>query len=404
MGASQAIARGFQYGLLIFALTALLGLANATKIWGDLSRDQLLTHLHAGTLGWITIGVFAIAAWIFGAASPSLGRYLAGSAVVTAAYVIAFWTGNFPARAIFGAIELVVIYAWWGWAARRALSEGLGRISVPKLSVALGLTTLVVGSTLGVIVQAQLALSQASQQTGNLISAHAGAQVGGYLVLVAAGIVEWQLLGERPPSRAGQLQAALLFLSGIALSVGLLLNVSPLLLVQIVCQVAGIAIVAFRIGGAAVRARWTEAGAAPHSAIVVGFLILGAALTVDLVVQFIRTQDPTSIPAGLFTALSHTMFVGVMTNALFGAIYLLTRDRPRAWAWADQLIFWGLNLGAAAFIVVLLAVGSSAGAGPFAHPVAYTAPIMGLAALLGIATFLQRLQPARAARRVPAPA
>ncbi|HYY55583.1 MAG TPA: hypothetical protein VFA01_09395 [Candidatus Dormibacteraeota bacterium] len=379
MGASQAIARGFQYGLLIFALTALLGLANATKIWGDLSRDQLLTHLHAGTLGWITIGVFAIAAWIFGAASPSLGRYLAGSAVVTAAYVIAFWTGNFPARAIFGAIELVVIYAWWGWAARRALSEGLGRISVPKLSVALGLTTLVVGSTLGVIVQAQLALSQASQQTGNLISAHAGAQVGGYLVLVAAGIVEWQLLGERPPSRAGQLQAALLFLSGIALSVGLLLNVSPLLLVQIVCQVAGIAIV-------------------------VGFLILGAALTVDLVVQFIRTQDPTSIPAGLFTALSHTMFVGVMTNALFGAIYLLTRDRPRAWAWADQLIFWGLNLGAAAFIVVLLAVGSSAGAGPFAHPVAYTAPIMGLAALLGIATFLQRLQPARAARRVPAPA
>ena len=379
MGASQAIARGFQYGLLIFALTALLGLANATKIWGDLSRDQLLTHLHAGTLGWITIGVFAIAAWIFGAASPSLGRYLAGSAVVTAAYVIAFWTGNFPARAIFGAIELVVIYAWWGWAARRALSEGLGRISVPKLSVALGLTTLVVGSTLGVIVQAQFALSQASQQTGNLISAHAGAQVGGYLVLVAAGIVEWQLLGERPPSRAGQLQAALLFLSGIALSVGLLLNVSPLLLVQIVCQVAGIAIV-------------------------VGFLILGAALTVDLVVQFIRTQDPTSIPAGLFTALSHTMFVGVMTNALFGAIYLLTRDRPRAWAWADQLIFWGLNLGAAAFIVVLLAVGSSAGAGPFAHPVAYTAPIMGLAALLGIATFLQRLQPARAARRVPAPA
>ena len=379
MGASQAIARGFQYGLLIFALTALLGLANATKIWGDLSRDQLLTHLHAGTLGWITIGVFAIAAWIFGAASPSLGRYLAGSAVVTAAYVIAFWTGNFPARAIFGAIELVVIYAWWGWAARRALSEGLGRISVPKLSVALGLTTLVVGSTLGVIVQAQFALSQASQQTGNLISAHAGAQVGGYLVLVAAGIVEWQLLGERPPSRAGQLQAALLFLSGIALSVGLLLNVSPLLLVQIVCQVAGIAIV-------------------------VGFLILGAALTVDLVVQFIRTQDPTSIPAGLFTALSHTMFVGVMTNALFGAIYLLTRDRPRAWAWADQLIFWGLNVGAAAFIVVLLAVGSSAGAGPFAHPVAYTAPIMGLAALLGIATFLQRLQPARAARRVPAPA
>src|SRR5919204_547391 len=293
MGASNAIARGFQYGLLIFVLTALLGLANATKIWGDLSRDQLLTHLHAGTLGWITLGVFAIAAWIFGAASPSLGRYLAASAVATAAYVLAFWSGNFAARAIFGAIELVVIYAWWGWTGTRAVSEGLARISVPKLSVALGLTTLVVGSTLGVIVQAQLALNQASQQTGNLISAHAGAQVGGYLVLVAAGIIEWQLLGERAPSRAGQIQAVLLFLSGVALSVGLLLNVSPLLLVQIVCQVAGIAIVAFIVVLLAVGSS-AGAGAFAHP-VAYTAPIMGLAALLG-VVTFLQRLQPAREP------------------------------------------------------------------------------------------------------------
>jgi hypothetical protein len=37
------------------------------------------------------------------------------SALATAAYVLAFWSGNFFARAIFGALELVVILGWWWW-------------------------------------------------------------------------------------------------------------------------------------------------------------------------------------------------------------------------------------------------------------------------------------------------
>ena len=39
-------ARAFQYGLGIFALTALIGLTNATKIIGDIDRNTILTHLH----------------------------------------------------------------------------------------------------------------------------------------------------------------------------------------------------------------------------------------------------------------------------------------------------------------------------------------------------------------------
>ena len=58
-------ARALQYGLGIFTLTALIGLVNATKIFGELSQDTLLTHLHSGTLGWITMGVFAVALALF---------------------------------------------------------------------------------------------------------------------------------------------------------------------------------------------------------------------------------------------------------------------------------------------------------------------------------------------------
>jgi hypothetical protein len=101
-------------------------------------------------------------------------------------------------------------------------------------------------------------------------------------------------------------------------------------------------------------------------------------------------------------ALDHTFFIGVMTNTLFGAILLLTAAPVRTWPWADNLIFWGLNLGAASFIAVLLFVGSGYNSGPFQHPVAYTASVMGLSALLGIATLQQRLGAARRTVQVAA--
>ena len=89
----------------------------------------------------------------------------------------------------------------------------------------------------------------------------------------------------------------------------------------------------------------------------------------------------------------YSFFIGVMTNVLFGMILIATaaQGASRVWPWADQIIFWGLNLGAASFIAVLLTVGTGYNAGPFQHPVAYTASLMGLSALLGIATFQQRL-------------
>ena len=43
----------------------LIGLVNATKIIGNLDQNTLLTHLHSGTLGWITMGVFGIAIALF---------------------------------------------------------------------------------------------------------------------------------------------------------------------------------------------------------------------------------------------------------------------------------------------------------------------------------------------------
>jgi len=135
MGYPAATRSAFQYGLVIFTLTALLGLANATQLFGALDRNTLLTHLHSGTLGWITMGVIGLSIWIFGGSGTTLARNVMVSAVATAAYVLAFWSGNFQARALFGTIELLVVLYWWWFAVSRAMIEGFGRLDIPKLSV-----------------------------------------------------------------------------------------------------------------------------------------------------------------------------------------------------------------------------------------------------------------------------
>ena len=60
-----------QSALLIFAYTVVIGILNGTDLV-EFSHKQLLTHVHTGTLGWITTAVFAGALWLFGA-TPGTG-------------------------------------------------------------------------------------------------------------------------------------------------------------------------------------------------------------------------------------------------------------------------------------------------------------------------------------------
>ncbi len=408
MTADRAVYRAFQFGLGIFGLTALLGLANATRIFGALSQDTLLTHLHSGTLGWITMGVIGVAIWMFAGSGGTLSRNVLWSGLATAAYVLAFWSGNFPARALFGTLELLVILYWWWWVVSAVRREGFGRVDVPKLSMMLGLTILTIGAIIGVTIQLFFALGIALPTSPELIGTHASAQIGGYLVLVSAGIAEWRLTGGGKRTRAGLAQAYLLFLGGVLLAIGVGMNIQPFQGIATLFQVIGIVIIAVRFGGRALGAPWGEAGGIRHIAIAVPFLVLGLILEILFLASIIQAQgDFTKVSVGMVHALDHSFFIGVMTNTLFGMILILTASQgpTRAWPWADNLIFWGLNLGAASFIAVLLFVGSGYSSGPFQHPVAYTASVMGLSALLGIATFQRRLGDAsRAAQMAAAPA
>ncbi|CAN5175388.1 hypothetical protein BH18CHL2_BH18CHL2_00980 [soil metagenome] len=268
---------------------------------------------------------------------------------------------------------------------------------MPQLAALLSLVSLVIGSTIGVLIQIQLAAS--TQIFANdAVGAHATAQVGGYLVLMSVGLIDWRLLGERSArTPAANVMIGALFVSGLTVAGGLLLGLVPLAALATPLQILAVVILLVRVGPAALRTPW-GAGAARFFSVAVPFLVVNILLTVYLIVSIVSSGKPfdqIELPFGLIIALDHAIFVGAMTNILFGVITQATEDRTARWSWADQLVFWGLNVSVAAFIVILI-VGAT-------ELQRITAPLMGAAVYLGIATYTVRLRAPAVKQVAPAP-
>ena len=382
-----------QTGLIVFIVTPTIGIINGTKVFGTLSRDVLLTHVHSGTLGWITLGAMAMVLWLFGPVVPASKerntRTLAIlSAVTIPVYVAAFFSGNLPVRAITGTLLLLVILMWAIFAIGAASGIGWRRLTVPQLAAVLSLVSLVIGSTLGVLIQIQLATGT-KIFTNDAVGAHATAQVSGYLVLMSVGLIDWRILGDRSRrTLASNVMVGALFLGGLCVAGGLLLGVIPLAALATPLQIIAVVIFLIRVGPSALRTP-LGTGSARFFAIAVPFLVTNIALTIYLIITIVSSGKPfdqIDIPFGLVIALDHAIFVGTMTNILFGVLAQATSDRSHIWAWADPLVFWLLNGGVAVFIVLLIS-----GATELEK---FTAPAMGLAVYLGIATFMLRLRAA----------
>jgi hypothetical protein len=102
-----------------------------------------------------------------------------------------------------------------------------------------------------------------------------------------------------------------------------------------------------------------------------------------VVYLFITTPDQADIPLGVVTAFDHSVFIGVMTNLILGMGLTLAADQASRWSWADQLVFWVVNIGLVIFLIGLVA------ASPEIKRIG--APTMGIGILLGLATVALRL-------------
>ncbi len=374
----------FQAAMAIFTVTIVIGILNGLNVW-DPSHNLLMTHVHAGTLGWITLGVVGAAMMVYGREDEGPGAQSANRvAIVTiataAVYVIAFASTTGIFRPIAGTLMLAAIIWVLVWAVGRYNASDK---STAQLGILLALISLAIGAVLGVLLGLFIARGSipglSSETAVALAGAHPPAMLIGYLILAGAATAHWLLGGSQ--SRPGRLVMWALFIAGVAVNLAFILDIEQLIQVATLLEVAAIVTLAVHLRSQLAPSAWTGDGADFARASVV-FLLIGVALLVYVVQLFISGElnpETGEGPIGVLLAFDHAMFIGVMTNVLFA---LIART---AGARAEPVIIWGVNgalalflIGLAADISVLTIIG---------------APLMGLLLLYAIYRFFVQLRP-----------
>ena len=367
----------------VFLVTIAIGIVNGLDL-DTFDRNQLLTHVHSGTLGWITLSLVAASTWFAGGIDRRLAWALA---VIIPIYVAGFYLAIPWLRAVVGGALLIVIL-WlvvWAW------GMYMGRRSLPALAIALGLTTFTYGAIIGVLRQLQLAGGPSVfPETADVVGAHASAMVFSYLILVSMGLLEWRVRRTTGLPRGGLVQLGALFAGGLVLSFTLLFLSGDALQaaggIDLLVNIVAVLFFVFRVMPEALRTSWM-AGAARHFAASAVYVVIAMAIFLYVVFKFISdpalAQDPTPI-VGILTASDHAAFIGVVTNLVLGLLAVLTADRADRWPWASQIAFWGTNLGLAVFLVGLVAESSIVKE--------IGAPVMGVSLLVGLAALAMRLR------------
>jgi hypothetical protein len=264
-------------------------------------------------------------------------------------YVAAFLSGNFVARAVTGTPVLLLIVGMVVYLLRNL---GTAPISTPRLGVLLAFTVLVIGSTIGVLIQIEDAANHRFLPD-QAIAGHAAAQVTGYLVLFAFSAIDWRLNGTRSLGWAGGIQVGLLFVAGLLVATGALLNILPLLAIFIPLSIISLLIFLVRVGRKVIGTDWLAPTSGRHYAIAVPWVIANLAIIIAALSIAIQ-QGFDKTPFNLFVAGDHAMFIGVMTNVIFGLIQDYTADRERTWPFTEDVVFWVMNVALVGFVAALL--------------------------------------------------
>lgn len=364
--------------MAVFVLNIVIGILNGADAV-EFDHNQILTHVHAGTVGWLTLTIVASTFLLFRASNRQLVLALA---ILVPIYVVAFYTGSFALRAL-GGTALLVAIAWllfWVWQQFLA-----GERSLPRLAVVLGLTSFGYGAIIGVLLQLQFAL-ELTIVSGNGIGAHASAMTFGYLVLVAFGLIEWRLLGTRDLPRAGLLQMLALFLGGIVISIGLLAGAEQAAGgIYLLTQLVAVVLFVVRVWPRSLRVGWLDADPVRHlgaaSVWVVGALILFMYLVFSFITAA-NPDDPDAFPLNVLIASDHSVYIGVITNIVLGLLSVLVLDAAARRSWIGHVIFWGVNLGLLVFVAGLIV--------DTAEIKRIGAPVMGVTLLVALAILAMR--------------
>jgi hypothetical protein len=343
-----------QAALIIFVYTVVIGILNGTDLV-EFGHQTILTHVHTGTLGWITTSVLAASLWMFGGKRKSgwrdsvMGWLPAVTILGVIAYNIAFGTTGGSARPTVGGFMLSIIVIWLVWIFS---SVGDVVLSVPRLGVLAAVVTAVTGGLLGVLLGVMIATGN-EILPGDAEGAHPATMVIGFLVPIGMALSEWYVrpeLREVAATRAGKFQIGLPFIGGFFVTAGLLADSPPLISVSLPFEIIGVAILVVRLWPGLRNVRMSEGSSALLAAPTIFWLVANIVMFIYLIGRY--QGDFDDVRVGLLLALDHMMFIGVLSNSLFAQVRSAAADVKPA---AVRVLFWLMNIGLAGFAVGLIA-------------------------------------------------
>lgn len=377
--------------MAVFTYTIGIGILNGTDLV-DFDQRRILGHVHGGTLGWLTLSVFAASLWLFGGESPparerTLVKWLSWAAIVSfVAYVIAFSTTYNNWRPFLGTIATLVIAGYFLWVLLRARETELG---VPHWGFLAALGTSIVGGVLGVLLGLEIGTGDNWLPDGGE-DAHPATMVVGFLVPVALAMSEWAFFFPRPPkaTRLGIIQMVFPFLGGVVLMLSLLLDVTALAPIAILLEIVGLVIFLVRMWPSIRAVDWMEASPGRHGVLAAAAIVFVIGLAQYFVIKY--EGDFDLVPEHQLLALDHSQFIGAVTNAVFAMLLAATVRRGDR---LDQLIFVAVNAGLIGFAAGLLFDVTALKR--------IFAPVMGGGLLLGLGVYAYRLVTSAETARAP---
>lgn len=381
-----------QVAMVVFVWTVGIGILNGTDVV-EFDRKVILSHVHAGTLGWITTSVFAASFWLFGsdasAREATAARFIARySVVILPVFALTFAFTYDDPRAVVGSLALLAIVAMFAWIVGRARRVELSTVHLGFLAA---VATSVIGGVLGVLLATEIA-------TGNNVvpdggeDAHPATMVVGFLIPVGMALAEWGLRGSQF-GRAGRLGVAQMvcpFVGGLLLMAGLLLDIDPLPPLATVIELVGVVIFFKRLWQPLRSVSWQEPS--PHRYAAASAFAIGANIVFLNYLAGANGGDLDLVGDHQLLALDHMMFVAVLTNAIFALLLVATTSGSR-WPGADTVVFVAMNVALLGFVVSLL--------GEWIGLRQAATPILGIAILVGLADRSLTLLDRRAAATPP---
>jgi len=384
MGAAPPGVRNlFRAALVIFVITVVIGILNGTDLW-DVPRNTLLAHVHAGTLGWITLSVFGGAIWMFGSPDDNSSTGLANYSIIALAlYVLGFWSVDLTTptsiqRPIAGTLAFIAMVWMFIWALRKHRGK---KWDVAELGMGLALGFLVLGAVLGVLLGLQLADVEivAPENANQLYESHPGAMVAGFVILAALALIEWLMPGRKVPSMAesksGVFQMLLLFTAGLLFVAGSLFAIDEMLQAAGAMQLVTALVLIGRFRRELAPLQWRG----PPENQFVRTAVVGMIIVVGLVVYLISQISTGSEFEDIIhvaLAFDHLNFIMVVTNLVFAMMLLSSKVSDTA----NRVIFWSVNIGVVGFAVGLITES--------AEVKRVFTPILGLGLLFAIWTYL----------------